>query len=67
MFRRLTLRVLVPVLTVAAVLAPGASAMPIRDTDSQAADARNPSLVDAAAHATTIRAIGARIAGRACE
>jgi hypothetical protein len=67
MTRRLTLRVLVPAITAVAVLAPGASAMPTRDVDSHATQKRNPRLVDAAAHATTMRAIGARRGGRACR
>jgi hypothetical protein len=66
MFRRLTLRVVVPAMIAAAVGALGASAMPARDVDQRAA-VRTPALIDAAAHAETVRAIGARIAGRACS
>ena len=73
--RPLILRVLVSATTAAAVLAPGASAMPTRDGEAPAAhhstrmhhSQRSPALVAAAAHAATMRAIGARLAVRTCE
>ena len=62
------LRVVVPAMTAAAVVAPGASAMPFRDADSAAAHSVRPAaLVDAAAHAATMRAIGARLVARKYE
>jgi hypothetical protein len=72
--RHLILRVVVPAITAAAVAAPGASAMPQRDADSAAGthakkmhhDARPPALVDALAHADTMRRIGARLTARSC-
>lgn len=71
MFRRLTLRVFVPAMTAAAIVAPAASAMPTRDTAPHAtrmhSAVRSPALVDAAAHAATVRAIGAMLTSRACE
>jgi hypothetical protein len=65
--RHLILRVTATVITVAAVGASGASAMPTRDAHSRAAAHANPRLVDAVAHADTIRRIGARHARRACR
>jgi hypothetical protein len=69
MFRRLTLRVFVPALTGAAIVAPGAAAMPARDTATHATRMHNamrsPAFVDAAAHAVTVRAIGAKLVARA--
>jgi hypothetical protein len=69
--RHLILRVVVPAITVAAVVAPGASAMPRRDVDAAGAhamkmhhDVRPPALVDAIAHADTMRRIGARLAAQ---
>lgn len=74
--RHLILRAFVTVVTAAAVGAPAASAMPTRDAGSSAAGhatnvhhsvVRNPALVDAAAHAATIRAIGAKRVAQACR
>jgi hypothetical protein len=67
MFRRLTLRVVVTAMTTAALVVPAASAMPTRDVDSHAGQTRNPRLVEAVAHAATMRAIGARLTARVCE
>lgn len=72
--RHLILRVVVSAITAAAVVAPGASAMPRRDVDSAAGthakqmhhNARPAALVDAAAHAATMRAIGAARTARTC-
>jgi hypothetical protein len=73
--RHLILRVSATVMTVAAVGASGASAMPTRDAHPRAAvhaktaqnsGTRNPRRVDAAAHADTVRRIGARVAAPAC-
>jgi hypothetical protein len=72
--RHLILRVVVPAMTAAALVSPGASAMPMRDVDSAAGthakkmhhSVRPAALVDAAAHAATMRAIGARLAPRSC-
>ena len=63
--RRHILRVFVPAMTAAALVAPGASAMPTQEVGSSAAN--SPALVDAAAHAATVRAIGAKLVARACE
>ena len=59
--RHLILRVFATVTTAAAVAAPGAAAMPTRDAGPRAT--ANPNLVDAAAHAATMRGIGERLAG----
>ena len=67
MFRRLTVRVFIPAITAAAIVAPGASAMPTQDVDSHASDSRSPLLVEAAAHAATMRAIGAKLIARSCS
>jgi hypothetical protein len=69
--RHLIFRALVTAVTAAAVGASAASAMPRHDAGSSAAKthhsvARNPALIDAAAHAATMRAIGAKRAARAC-
>jgi len=68
MIRRFILQILVPAMTAAAVVAPGASAMPMRDVNSAvgAHDASPAALVDAAAHAATMRRIGARLTARPC-
>jgi hypothetical protein len=70
MFRRLTVRVVVPAVTAAAIVAPGASAMPMEDTPTRAAKMdrveRSQARVDAAAHAATMRAIGARLTASEC-
>jgi hypothetical protein len=67
--RHLILGVVVPAMTAAAVVAPGASARPIRDGGPPAArmhhSVRSAALVDAAAHAATMRAIGAARVARA--
>jgi hypothetical protein len=72
--RHLILRVVVSAITAAAVVAPGASAMPTRDADSATGthakmhnNARPAALVDAAAHAATMRAIGAARTARTCR
>jgi hypothetical protein len=69
--RHLMLGVVVPAITVAAVVAPGASAMPRRDAPGAHAmkmrhASRPPALVDAIAHADTMRRIGVRLAPRRC-
>ena len=74
MIRRFLLGVLVPAITAAAVVAPGASAIPVHDVHSAAGTpakkvhhrVRPDGLVDAAAHADTMRRLGARIAARSC-
>ena len=66
--RHLILGVVVPAMTAAAVVAPGASAMPIRDGGPAARmhhSVRSAALIDAAAHAATMRAIGAARVARA--
>jgi hypothetical protein len=64
MFRRHL--IVVAAIAAAVVVAPGASAMPMRDAATQAtrmhSAVRPPAFVDAAAHAAGIRAIGARLA-----
>jgi hypothetical protein len=67
--RHLILRVVVPAVTVAAVVAPGASAMPTRDVCSTRVATKHHHVhpaarVEAAAHADTMRRIGARNARR---
>ena len=64
--RHLIVRVVVPALTTVAVIAPAASAMPMRDATQATQMHRSERLVDAAAHAATMRAIGARRAARRC-
>jgi hypothetical protein len=74
MIRRFLLGVLVPAIAAAAVVAPAASAMPMRDGYSAAGmhankvhhRVRPAALVDAAAHADTMRRLGARIAPGEC-
>jgi hypothetical protein len=74
MIRRLLLGVVVPAITAAAVAAPGASAMSVHDVHSAAGThakkvyhrVRPEGLVDAAAHADTMRRLGARIATGSC-
>ena len=61
MFRRLTVRVFIPAITAAAIVAP------TQDVDSHASDSRSPLLVEAAAHAATMRAIGAKLIARSCS
>jgi hypothetical protein len=62
----LILRAVVLVVTAAALGASGASAMPIKDVDRSAASrVLSPDRVDAAAHAATIRGIGAALLARA--
>ncbi len=69
--RHRILRVVVSAIAAAAVVAPGASAMPRHDVDSAAGTHakkmhHNERLVDAAAHAATMRAIGAARTARTC-
>jgi hypothetical protein len=60
------LRAVVVVVTAAALGAPGAAAMPIRDVDRSAGSSLLlPARVDATAHAATIRGIGAALLARA--
>jgi hypothetical protein len=71
--RHLILRTIVPAMTTAAIVAPGASAMPAQNTGCPAAKYPTrmhhsvplPARVDAAAHEATIRGIGAALAERA--
>jgi hypothetical protein len=61
-----TLRALVLIVTAVALSASGASAMPIQDASGPAASSvLSPDRVDAAAHAATIRGIGAALLARA--
>jgi hypothetical protein len=70
--RRLILRTLVPVVAAAALASSVASAMPARDTGGRAGRHGSrthhvvliPARIDAAAHAATIRGIGAALAER---
>jgi hypothetical protein len=70
MFRRLTFRVLAAAMTAAAIAAPGASAMPTQETATHAVSmqtaVRSAARVDAAAHAATMRRIGAKLVARTC-
>lgn len=69
----LLLRAFIPTMAAAAVAASAASAMPARDAGWRAAGHETrthhlvlpPARVDAAAHAATLRAIGAALAERA--
>ena len=67
--RQSIVRAVVPALAAATVVASGASAMPLRDACRPAASTQqsvlSPDLVDAAAHAVTIRGIGAARIARA--
>jgi hypothetical protein len=71
--RHRILQTLLPAMEAAALAVSPASAMPARDVDSRAAkDTTNtshavllPGLIDAAAHAATIRGIGAALLERA--
>lgn len=73
--RHLILRTFVPTMAAAALAASAASAMPVRDVGWQAGGREMgthhtvllPGRVDAAAHAATIRGIGALLAQRAGE
>jgi hypothetical protein len=66
--RHLILRVVVSAITAAAVVAPGASAMPVDSAAGTHAKQthHNARLVEAAAHAETMRAIGAARTARTC-
>lgn len=67
--RQAIVRAVVPALAAAALVASGASAMPLRDASVPASSTQesvhSPDLVDAAAHAATIRGIGAALIARA--
>ena len=66
--RQSIVRAVVPALAAATVVASGASAMPLRDGSPPAPSTQesvlSPDLVDAAAHAVTIRGIGAALIAR---
>jgi hypothetical protein len=67
--RHAIVRAVVPALAAAALVTSGASAMPRRDGSPPAPSTQqsvlSPDLVDAAAHAATIRGIGAALIARA--